>query len=63
MFEIGNNCYIGSGVKIYGVIEIGDNVGIGVNVVVNKSFFSNVIIVGVFVWKIGDNGFMDYRVF
>lgn len=36
--KIGNNCYIGPGVKMYGDIEIGDNVAFGANAVVNKSF-------------------------
>ena len=35
---IGNNCYIGPGAKIFGVIEIGPNTVIGSNAVVNKSF-------------------------
>jgi serine O-acetyltransferase len=35
---IGDNCYIGPGAKIFGDIEIGDNVAIGANSVVNTSF-------------------------
>lgn len=35
---IGKNCFIGPGAKIYGHIVIGDNVRIGANAVVNKSF-------------------------
>jgi len=35
---IGNNCYIGPGAKIYGDITLGDNVRIGANAVVNRSF-------------------------
>ena len=35
---VGNNCYIGPGAKLYGKIIIGDNVIIGANAVVNKSF-------------------------
>ena len=35
---IGDNCYIGPGVKMFGKIVIGDNVAIGANAVVNKSF-------------------------
>lgn len=35
---IGNNCYIGPGVKIYGNINLKDGVAIGANSVVNKSF-------------------------
>lgn len=35
---IGDNCYIGPGAKLFGDIRIGDNVAIGANAVVNKSF-------------------------
>ena len=35
---IGDNCYIGPGVKIFGKIDIGQNMVIGANAVVNKSF-------------------------
>ena len=35
---IGDNCYIGPGVKMFGKITIGPNVVIGANAVVNKSF-------------------------
>lgn len=35
---IGDNCYIAPGVKMFGKITIGDNVVIGANAVVNKSF-------------------------
>ncbi|MCM3729099.1 serine O-acetyltransferase [Neobacillus cucumis] len=43
---LGNNVYIGPGAKIFGKIEVGDNVAIGANSVVNKSFESNVTIAG-----------------
>lgn len=43
---IGNNCYIGPGVKIFGKINVGDNVKIGANSVVNKSFNDNCTIAG-----------------
>lgn len=46
--RIGGNCYIGPGAKIYGPIEIGDNVAIGANAVVNQSFpEGNVTLAGV----------------
>ena len=44
---LGDNCYIGTGAKIFGNITIGNNVKIGANAVVNKSFPDNVTIVGV----------------
>lgn len=45
---LGDNIYIGPGVKMYGDIKIGDNVFIGANAVVNKNFESgNCTLVGV----------------
>ena len=35
---IGDNAYIGPGAKLFGNIVLGDNVSIGANAVVNKSF-------------------------
>lgn len=53
---IGNNCYIGPGAKLYGGIIIGDDVVIGANSVVNKSFpENNIAIAGVPAKKIGEN--------
>jgi len=45
--NIGDNCYIGPGAKVFGNITIGNNVVIGANAVVNKSFPDNVTIAGV----------------
>ena len=46
--KLGNNCYIGPGVKIYGDINLGNNIAIGANAVVNKSFgMDNIAIAGV----------------
>lgn len=44
---IGDNCFIGPGAKLFGNINIGDNVAIGANAVVNKSFPNDVTIAGV----------------
>lgn len=44
---IGDDCEIFAGAKIFGKITIGNNVKIGANAVVNKSFPSNVMIAGV----------------
>ena len=45
---IGDNCYLGPGAKIIADVEIGDNVKIGANSVVNKSFRdNNITIAGV----------------
>lgn len=46
--QLGDNCYIGPGAKLFGNIKIGDNTKIGANSVVNKSFEEgNTTIVGV----------------
>lgn len=45
--QIGDNCFIGPGAKLFGKINIGNNVAIGANAVVNKSFPDNVTIVGI----------------
>ena len=45
--KIGNNVYIGPGAIIFGDITIADNISIGANATVNKSFYeSNVVIAG-----------------
>lgn len=52
---IGDNCYIGPGVKIYGNITIPQGVAIGANAVVNKSFSEQgIAIAGVPAKKISD---------
>lgn len=46
--RIGDNCYIGPGAKIFGGIILGNNMRIGANAVVNKSFpDDNQLLVGV----------------
>lgn len=42
---IGDNCFISPGAKLFGKIVIGNNVTIGANSVVNKSFIENNITV------------------
>ena len=44
---IGDNVYIGPGSKIFGGITIGNNVSIGANAVVNRSFPDNVVLAGI----------------
>ena len=44
---LGDNVYIGPGAKLFGKISIGNNVMIGANSVVNKSFPENVTIAGI----------------
>jgi serine O-acetyltransferase len=58
--NIGNNCYIGPGAKLYGDITIADNVAIGANAVVNKSVSeSNIAIGGIPAKKISDINIFD----
>ena len=46
--QIGDNCYLGPGAKLFGGIVLGDNVKVGANAVVNKSFpEGNCTLVGV----------------
>jgi serine O-acetyltransferase len=53
--QIGNNCYIGPGAKLFGSIVLGDNMAIGANAVVNRSFTEgNVTIGGVPARRISD---------
>ena len=55
--RIGNNVYIGPGAKLFGGIEIADNIAVGANAVVNKSFSEKGIsIAGIPAKKIGDQG-------
>lgn len=53
--QIGDNCYIGPGAKIFGAVILGNNMVIGANAVVNKSFpEGNCTIGGVPAKKISD---------
>lgn len=45
--RIGDNAYLGPGAKLFGGIELGDNVRVGANAVVNRSFPDNAILAGV----------------
>lgn len=54
---IGNNVYIGPGAKIFGQVIIADNIAIGANAVVNKSFNDcGISIGGIPAKKISDLG-------
>lgn len=45
---IGDNVYIGPGAKLFGPIKLGNNVIVGANAVVNKSFDEdNIVLAGV----------------
>jgi serine O-acetyltransferase len=55
--SIGNNVFIGPGAKLFGKITIADNIVVGANSVVNKSFLeSGISIGGVPAKKISNNG-------
>ena len=58
--KIGNNVWIGPGARVYGNIKIGDNIVIGTNSVVNKSFKENVTIAGIPAKIINNKGYKDY---
>lgn len=45
--KIGDNCYIGLGVKIFGNVTIGNNVTIGANAVVTHDIPDNAIVGGI----------------
>jgi len=44
---IGDNCYVGPGVKIVKPVHIGNNVVIGANAVVNKDIPDNTMVAGI----------------
>lgn len=54
---IGNNVWIGPGAKLFGKIVIADNIAIGANAVVSKSFEeTNITIAGIPAQKVKDTG-------
>lgn len=67
---IGDSLYLATGAKMTSKVTIGDNVSIGANSVVNKSFDSNVMIAGtpavrikeVQAWYIRDGEFYNRKV-
>ncbi len=55
--RIGDNVYIGPGAKIFGDIDIADDIAIGANAVVNKSFLGpGITIAGIPAIKVSDKG-------
>ncbi|MFB9276305.1 serine O-acetyltransferase [Cohnella cellulosilytica] len=59
---IGDDCYLGPGCKIYNPITIGNNVKIGANAVVNKSFPEDNIVLAGIPAKIVNRIDEDYKV-
>jgi len=60
--KIGDRVFIGPGAKIFGCIDIGNDVAIGANAVVTKDIPSNAVAVGVPARVINYNGSQDYIV-
>ncbi|MBL0126388.1 MAG: serine acetyltransferase [Flavobacteriales bacterium] len=59
--RIGNNCYIGPGAKIFGDVVLGDNLVVGANAVVDRSFpEGHMTIAGVPARKISDTPSDEY---
>lgn len=58
--KIGDNVYIGPGSRIIGPVVIGNNVAIGANAVVTKSFPDNSVVAGVPAKLINTNGAEGY---
>ena len=61
--RLGDNVYIGPGAKIYGPVTLGNNVAVGANAVVNKSFGSNVTLGGVPARIVAEMGALEQGVF
>ncbi len=57
---IGDNVYIGSGAKIIGSVNVGNNVAIGANAVLTKDVPDNAVVVGVPAKVISYKGSMGY---
>ncbi len=61
--KIGDRVYIGSGAKVFGPIEVGDDVTIGTNAVVVKSLPDKAVAVGVPARIINYAGSSEYNVY
>lgn len=60
---LGDNVYLGPGAKLYGPITIGNNVAVGANAVVNKSFPDNCTIGGIPARILSQKGAIEQGVF
>ena len=58
--ELGDNVYIGPGAKVIGNVKIGNNVAIGANAVVTKSFPDDSVVVGIPARLISTKGSVGY---
>lgn len=57
---IGNNCFIATGAKVIGDIHLGNDIAIGANVVVTKSFIEDGITLGGPAKKISNHTSRDF---
>ena len=58
----GNHIYIGAGAKILSNVELGDDVIVAANAVVNKSFTEyNIVIGGIPAQKLSEKGFRSRK--
>lgn len=60
---LGDYVYIGPGAKLYGNITVGNNVAVGANAVVNKSFRDNVTLAGTPAHIVNETGAKEQGVF
>lgn len=60
---IGDRVFIGPGAKLFGAIEIGDDVAIGANAVVTKSLPDNAVAVGIPAKVTSYQGSKDYVIY
>ena len=61
--KIGDNVYIGPGVKVIGAINVGNNVAIGANCVVTKDVPDNAVVIGIpgkIISYDGSTGYVDH---
>ncbi|MEO0540385.1 MAG: serine O-acetyltransferase [Cyanobacteria bacterium P01_A01_bin.105] len=57
---VGNGVYFGAGAKVFGPIDVGDNVAIGANAVVNRDIPNNAVAVGIPAKVISYKGAQDF---
>ena len=57
--RIGDNVYLGPGAKIFGDISLGNNVAVGANCVVTKSFGDNLTLAGIPAKVISEKGTLE----
>ncbi len=58
--QLGNRVYVAPGAKIFGAITIGDNVAVGANAVVNRSFDDEAVVAGIPAKIISYKGAADF---